>query len=55
MEVTCTHSMLVRITKKKINNDRRRNKDVNREGGGAFMSNTNYQRIEKLVLSRIGW
>jgi hypothetical protein len=25
-----------------------------REGGGAFMSNTNYQRIENLMLSMIG-
>jgi hypothetical protein len=33
--------------KKKINNDkRRRDMVVAREGGGAFMSNTNYQRIE---------
>jgi hypothetical protein len=33
--------------KKKFNNDkRRRDMVVGKEGGGAFMSNTNYQRIE---------
>ena len=33
--------------KKTINNDKRR-RDIygSREGGGAFMSKTNYQRIE---------
>jgi hypothetical protein len=33
--------------KKKINNDkRRRDMHGSREGGGTFMSNTDYQRIE---------
>ena len=26
-----------------------------REGSGIFMSNTNYQGIKKLVLSKVGW
>jgi hypothetical protein len=32
--------------KKKINNDKRRRDKVIGEGGGTFMSNTNYQRIK---------
>ena len=45
MKATCTNLVLVRIWKK-ISNDKKKKGDGSREGGGAFMSNANYQRIE---------
>jgi hypothetical protein len=33
--------------REKINNDKRRKEVAVGEGGGAFMSNTNYQRTKK--------
>ena len=46
MEVTCTNLVLVRIWREKTNNDKKEKGGGSREGGDAFMSNTNYQRIE---------
>jgi hypothetical protein len=42
------HKFSVSKDKKKINNGKRKKEKGggSREGGGAFMSNTNYQRIE---------
>ena len=50
MEVTCLKLVLVGYEKKGYNKG-----GGSREGSGTFMSNSNCQRIEKLMLSMVGW